>query len=81
VQPVKAITVDREQKAAARSHVKRVIITLGMGNFLAISVKLSGSRAAFPIRMEINMFNYVAKDKAHAKHIGAKSIRMVKYSL
>jgi hypothetical protein len=76
-----AMTVDCAPGAAARGHVKRVTITPGTGRFLAISVKLSASRPAFPIRVEINVFNCAAKDKAHAKHIGAKPLRMVKYSL
>src|SRR5882757_2124720 len=84
--PVKAyaavrMTVDCVQCAAARGHVKRVTITPGTDNFLAISVKLSGPRPLFPIRVEIRVFNCVAKDKTHAKHIGAKSLRMVKYGL
>jgi hypothetical protein len=74
-------TVDCVQRAATRAHVKRVTITPGAGNFPAISVKLSGSRPAFPIRMEIRIFNCVAKNKANVKHIGAKSLRMVKYGL
>jgi hypothetical protein len=31
--------------------------------------------------VEIHLFNCVAKVEAHAKHIGAKSFRMVKYGL
>jgi len=73
--------VDRSPSPPARGRAKRVTITPGTGNFQAMSVKLSGSRPAFSIRVEIGAANCVAKDKAHAKHIAARSVRMVKYGL
>jgi hypothetical protein len=56
-----AMTVDCVPGEAAGGHDKRVTITPGTGNFLAISVKLSGSRPAFPIRVEIRAFDCAAR--------------------
>jgi len=56
-----AMTVDCVSGEAAGGHDKRVTITPGTGNFLAISVKLSGSRPAFPIRVEIRAFDCAAR--------------------
>ncbi|OXC78362.1 hypothetical protein BSU04_11490 [Caballeronia sordidicola] len=50
-------TVDQVQSATAGIHVKRVTITPGTGNFLGVSVKLSGSRPVFPIHMEIRVLD------------------------